>query len=79
MNRKQLTIILGAVVVLGALGLWFNHQQTAGYKSATGSMGEKILGEFDADGVQGLHVQIATTPPAGVRKDGKRVVEQRGG
>jgi hypothetical protein len=79
MNRKQLSLILGAVVVLGVLGLWSRHLQVSGYKAASGRMGRKVLGEFDVNSVTAVHIQAGTNSLDLVRRDGKWTVQQRKG
>lgn len=77
MNRKQLTLILAAVVVLGGLGLWVRHSQVAGYRPATGRMGEKVLGDFDVNAAAAVHIAGGTNTLDLARKDGIWTVVQR--
>jgi hypothetical protein len=79
MNRKQLSLILGLVVVIGGLGLWFKKSDTASYRSSEGRMGEKVLGEFDVNSVALVTLKQGTNE-LNLAQDGERwVVRERGG
>ena len=60
MNRKQLTLILIAVVVFGGLGLWLRNRDVSSFKTSQGSMGQKVLGEFDLNTVARVTVKQGT-------------------
>lgn len=79
MNRKQLTLILAAVVVLGGLGLWVRHSQVAGYRPAAGRMGEKVLGDFDVNAAAAVRVVNGTNELNLAKKDGRWTVAERDG
>ncbi|RME95093.1 MAG: DUF4340 domain-containing protein [Verrucomicrobia bacterium] len=78
MNRKQLTLLLAAVVVIGGLGLWVRHQQMASYRPVKGRMGEKVLGELDVNAVAGLRIVHGTNAVNLQRKEGRWRVAERG-
>lgn len=79
MNRKQLSLILGLVVVIGGLGLWLKKSDTASYRSSEGRMGEKVLGEFDVNSVALITLKQGTNE-LNLSQDGERwVVRERGG
>jgi hypothetical protein len=79
MNRKQLTLILAAVVVLGGLGLWVRHNQVAGYRPAAGRMGEKVLGNFDVNAVTAVRIVNGTNELNLAKQDGRWTVAERDG
>jgi hypothetical protein len=79
MNRKQLTLILGLVVVIGGLGLWLRKSETASYRASEGRMGEKVLGEFDVNQVAVVTLKQGTNE-LNLAQEGERwVVRERGG
>ncbi|MCB1126738.1 MAG: DUF4340 domain-containing protein, partial [Verrucomicrobiae bacterium] len=77
MNRKQLTLILAAVVVLGGLGLWVRHSQVAGYRPAAGRMGQKVLGDFDVNETVAVRIVNGTNELDLAKQDGKWTVAER--
>ncbi len=79
MNRKQLTLVLLAVVVLGGLGLWLRNRDRSSYKTSQGQMGQKVLGEFDLNTVAGITIKHATNELHLVQTNDLWTVPQRGG
>lgn len=79
MNRKQLTLILIAVVVLGGLGLWLRNRDVTSYKTTQGAMGQKVLGEFDVNAVTRIDLKQGTNVLNLVQQDERWTVQQRGG
>lgn len=79
MNRKQLTLILTAVVVLGALGLWLRQRDVGSYKTTHGRMGQKALGDFDLNAVARVILKQGTNQLHLVQKNEVWTVEERGG
>lgn len=79
MNRKQLTLVLLAVVVLGGLGLWLRNRDRSSYKTTQGQMGQKVLGEFDLNTVASITIKQATNEINLVQQDDRWTVQQRGG
>ncbi len=77
MNRKQLTLILVAFVVLGGLGLWLRNRDVAAYKTTSGQMGQKVLGDFDVNAVARLVIKQGTNRLDLVKKDDRWVVSER--
>ena len=78
MNRKQLTLILVAFVVLGGLGLWLRNRDVSSYRTTSGAMGQKVLGEFDVNAVARVAVRKGTNSLSLVQKDDRWVVVERG-
>ena len=79
MNRKQLSLILVAVVVLGGLGLWLRNRNAASYRTTQGTMGQKVLGEFDLNSVAQILVRQGTNELNLVQRDEVWIVKERGG
>jgi len=79
MNRKQLILVLLAVVVLGGLGLWLHNRDRSSYKTSQGQMGQKVLGEFDLNTVAAISIKHATNELHLVRTNNLWTVLQRGG
>ena len=77
MNRKQLTLILVAFVVLGGLGLWLRNRDVASYKTTSGQMGQKVLGDFDVNAVARLVIKQGTNALDLAKKDDRWVVTER--
>lgn len=78
MNRKQLTLILVAFVVLGGLGLWLRSRDAATYKTSTGQMGQKVLGQFEVNDVARVVIRQGTNTLSLAQKDDRWVVAERG-
>ncbi len=79
MNRKQLTLILALVVVLGGLGLWLRQRNVASFRSSEGRMGQKVLGDFDVNAVTQVTIKNGTNTLDLIQKDAGWTVSQRGG
>lgn len=79
MNRKQLSLILGLVVVLGGLGLWLNQRGRSSFSTGSYRMGEKVLGDFDVNAVAGMIIRQGTNSVELSKKEEQWVVLQRGG
>lgn len=79
MNRKQLTLILVACVVIGGLSLWFRNLQNRDYRGTAGRMGDKVLATFDVNAVAGIHLVGPTNELTLNRQDGRWVVREREG
>ncbi len=78
MNRKQLTLILVAFVVLGGLGLWLRNRNLGSYQTSAGEMGRKVLGDFDVNAVARVVVRKGTNAVSLQQKDDRWVVAERG-
>lgn len=79
MNRKQLTLILVACVVIGGLSLWFRNLQNRDYPGSAARMGDKVLAEFDVNAVAGIHLVGPTNELTLSREEGRWVVREREG
>ncbi len=77
MNRKQLSLILLAFVLLGGLGLWLRSRDAATYRASTGQMGQKVLGEFDVNAVARVVIRKGTNSLTLAQKDDRWVVAER--
>ena len=78
MNRKQLTLILVVVVVVGAVGLWVQSRNAAAFKTSEGRMGQKALGTFDVNSVARIHIRHGTNDLNLVKLQDQWVVRERG-
>lgn len=78
MNRRQLTLILVAFVVLGGIALWLRHRGVSSYETTSGTMGQKVLGEFDPNAVTRFVLRRGTNSLALAQKDERWVVTERG-
>jgi hypothetical protein len=80
MNRKQLSLILVAVVVLGGLGLWVRSRNAASYRTTQGAMGRKVLGDdFDLNNVTQILIRHGTNELNLVQRDEVWTVKERSG
>jgi hypothetical protein len=79
MNRKQLTLILALVVVIGGLGLWLQSRDQASYGTSMGRMGEKVLGDFDLNAVALIVIKQGTNELVLAKQDDTWGVQQRSG
>jgi len=78
MNRKQLTLILALVAIIGGLGLWLRSRDRAAYRPSEGKMGQKVLGEFDLNAVAHIRLQQDTNQLHLARESDRWVVRERG-
>ncbi len=78
MNRKQLTFILVAFVLLGGLGLWLRSRDASSYQASTSQMGRKVLGDFDVNAVARVVIRQGTNSLTLAQKDDRWVVAERG-
>jgi hypothetical protein len=79
MNRKQLTLVLGLVVVIGGLGFWLWQSETGAYRASEGRMGQKVLGEFDVNAVAAVTLRQGTNTLTLAQEGERWVVRERGG
>jgi hypothetical protein len=77
MNRKQLTLILVAFVLLGGLGLWLRSRDAATYRASAAQMGQKVLGDFAVNDVARLRIRKGTNTLTLALKDDRWVVAER--
>lgn len=78
MNRKQLTIILVAGLLIAGLGVLTMKRDNAAWQSAGQNAGRKLLGDFAANDVAQVRIQSATNELNLVRKDDVWTVKERG-
>ncbi|MDH7503971.1 MAG: hypothetical protein QHJ82_14845, partial [Verrucomicrobiota bacterium] len=79
MNRRQLTLILVAALVIGGLGLWLRSRRAASYQTSSGLMGQKVLGDFDVNSIAHITIRRGTNEVNLVQKDEVWTVKERGG
>lgn len=80
MNSKQLIILVIVGVVLGGAGLYVRKGQQSDYKASTARMGDRVLGDFDLNAVNGIRITAGTNAPVDVvKKDNDWIVPGRGG
>jgi hypothetical protein len=60
MNRKQLVILLGLVVVLGGAGLLLNKRQKTSWTNSNTTVGTKVLGDFPVNDVAEITIRHDT-------------------
>jgi hypothetical protein len=77
MNRKQLTILLILLVVLGAGGLILRQKQSASWRAANPELGKKLLGEFPVNDVAQITIREGTNEVTLAKKDETWRVVQR--
>ena len=77
MNRKQLLILIGLVVVLGIAGLMlYQRDQTSWQGSGRQGAGAKLLGELPVNDVAAVVIKSGTNELDLVRKDNLWRVKQ---
>ena len=69
MNRKQLIVLLVALVVLGGAGLRLYQRNSASYRTSGTGGGQKLLGDFDVNAVAQLTIKQAGGELNLVKKD----------
>lgn len=57
MNRKQLVILLAALVILGGAGLVLHKHSEESWNASGGKLGEKLLPNFPLNDVAALHIK----------------------
>lgn len=79
MNRKQFTILLVLVVVLGGISLVILNKQREGRKSGEAGLGRKLMGDFPVNDVAHIRVKGAAGELNLVKKDDLWRVQERNG
>ncbi|MCX8109484.1 MAG: hypothetical protein N3G20_11855, partial [Verrucomicrobiae bacterium] len=79
MNRRQLTLLVAAALIIGGLGLWVRNRRAASYQTSTGLMGQKVLGDFDVNSIAHVVIRHGTNELNLVRRDEVWTVKERGG
>lgn len=59
MNRKQLLLVLAALVILGSAGLILINQHRESWNGSGTKMGDKVLPEFHPNDVAAIHIKDA--------------------
>src|SRR5438874_7169965 len=77
MNRKQLTILLVLVLVLGAAGLVLRNRQQASWQNANPAVGKKLLGNFPVNDVGHVMIKQGTNEVNLAKKDDYWRVRER--
>src|SRR5437879_2184934 len=76
-NRKQLTVLLVLVLVLGGAGLLIRNKENAALKSGDPVIGKKLLGEFPVNDVAHIAIKQDTNELNLVKKDDLWRVRER--
>jgi hypothetical protein len=78
MNRKQLILLLAALVVLGGAGLVLRHRNQESWDSSGGKLGQKVLPNFQVNDVASIHIKGAAGLDLDlVKKDDRWRVRER--
>ena len=77
MNRKQLSILLVLVVVLGIAGLYIYKNQNAGSKGANPALGQKLFPKLPVNDVAHIAVKQGTNELNLVKTDDLWRVRER--
>ena len=78
MNRRQLLILVIALVVLGGTGLALFWQDIAAYRSTGAKIGARLLPELKLADVARIELRDARQAATLARKDNRWVVQERG-
>lgn len=76
MNRKQLIILLVALVVLGGAGLVLRNRNEESWASSDAKLGQKVLPNFQVNDISSIHIK-GTEDLDLVKKDDRWLVKQR--
>jgi hypothetical protein len=76
MNRKQLILLLAALIILGGAGLMLHNHNQESWDTSGGQLGRKILPNFQVNDVAALHIKGATDLNL-VKKNDKWGVQER--
>ncbi len=76
MNRKQLILLLAALIVLGGAGLVLRNRNEESWNTSGGKMGQKLLPNFQVNDVAAMHIKGATDLDL-VKKDDRWRVRER--
>ena len=78
MNRKQLTLLLGLVVVLGGAGYWLYRQEIRSWQRTATAAGAKLLPDLPVNDVAHVRIRRETNEVNLVKKEGLWRVGERG-
>ncbi|MGP8199799.1 MAG: DUF4340 domain-containing protein [Limisphaerales bacterium] len=76
MNRKQLILLLAALVVLGGAGLVLHNRDQQSWDSSGGKLGQKLLPGFQVNDVAAIHVKGGSDLDL-VKKNDRWLVQER--
>jgi hypothetical protein len=79
MNRKQLTLIFLALVILGGAGLVLINRNRDSWSAPRGKMGQKLLPNFPINDVAAIHVKETADLHLAATNAGSWRVQERGG
>ncbi|HWH67949.1 MAG TPA: DUF4340 domain-containing protein [Candidatus Sulfotelmatobacter sp.] len=77
MNRKQFTLLIGLMVVLGVAGLAVYKKQNAARSAGNAALGQKLLGTFPVNDVTHIAIKQGTNELNLVKKDDLWRVRER--
>jgi hypothetical protein len=78
MNRKQLSLIFIALVILGGAGLYLTNHKRSAWSEPQGKMGRKLFPNFPVNDVAAIHIKTADDLHLAA-KDGAWGVQERAG
>lgn len=78
MNRKQLTLLVVLVAVIGGIGLFLRKNRQSDWQSARNGGAHKLLGEFPLNDVTQITIRQSTNEINLVRKEETWCVRERG-
>jgi len=77
MNRKQLNLLIGLVLIVGGLGLFIYNRQTASWNSNDGTVGGKLLPDLPLNDIAQIAITQGATNLHVVKNDDLWRVAQR--
>src|SRR5436190_14595076 len=77
MNRKQLTVLIVAGLVIGAAAIFISKNKDQSVASSNQRLGEKVVKSFPLNDVERITVKHASEQMNLLRKDGRWVVPER--
>lgn len=78
MNRRQLSILIVLVVIIGGLGLYFYKRSSSSWVSSGAGFGQKLLGPFDINSVGQIRIRQGTNELNLQKKNDTWTVRERG-
>jgi len=78
MNRKQLTLLIALVIVIGGLGLMMNAKKQATWQHGSSGAGGKLLAGFDYNAVASLTIKNASNEVTLAKHEEVWRVKERG-
>src|SRR5687768_1923957 len=77
MNRKQLTVLIVAGVVVGAAAIFLSKNKGKSQQSSNARLGQQVVKNFPINDVERITVKHGADQMNIVRKDGRWVVPER--